>query len=471
MKPFPRTLGMLALVALACDKRDVSVSHSATTEEMYALTSSWPTFAQGIDQGPGAKMDILFMVDNSSSMSPLQAKLTSSFPQLMKVLESLPGGVPDLHIGVVSSDMGSGAFAAPGCNTTGGDRGRLQFAPKDPIRCQGFALSDSYLALHTDRATGSVVTNYGAQALGDAFSCIAQLGQNGCGIEQPFASVRHALDPALAPLENAGFLRADAYLAVVLITNEDDCSFPADSQLFDPTFDSLATAYGPPTSFRCNYVGHQVDGKRQPPSLTAARIYTEVDPTENGPLDNVADFVAFLKNLKGDPALVLVATIAGPPKPYAVELVPSPLPNGELWPQIGHSCIQPDGTFADPGVRMWGALQSFGDRGVFESICNNSFTPAFQRIAETLAGPLLPACVTVPAGGPGCTVIDRWADGRGKHAVLLPSCADAGGAKPCWSAPASDATCPSGEKHIFIDRAGTTAPDHLFTAVDCTTAH
>ena len=35
------------------------------------------------------------------------------------------------------------------------------------------------------------------------------------------------------PLENAGFLRRNATLAIVLITNEDDCSAPPDSALFD----------------------------------------------------------------------------------------------------------------------------------------------------------------------------------------------------------------------------------------------
>jgi hypothetical protein len=471
MKAFPRALGLFALITLACDKRDVSVSHVATTDEMYMLTSSWPTFAQGVDQGPSAKMDILFMVDNSPSMAPLQAKLAAAFPDLMKVLQSLPSGVPDLHIGVVSSDMGAGVFGdeqVPGCRH-GGDGGRLQVAAR--AGCTVTGLTDAFISVHADPSTGALVTNYGDQALPDVFSCIALLGQDGCGFEQPFASVRRALDPALAPAENAGFLRADAYLAVVLLSNEDDCSVPADSQLFNPKSNSLAGEYGPLTSFRCNYFGHHVDGKGQPPSMTEAKLYQKAESAENGPLDSVADFVAFLKSLKGDPARVLVATIAGPPSPYVVDLVPAPIAGGEQWPEIAHSCTQPDGTFADPGVRLWGALQSFGKRGVFESICNNSSTPALQRIAETLVGPLLPPCVAVPAGGPGCTVIDRWVDADNKkQAARVPSCSEGGGYKPCWDFAADDAACLHDEKHIVVDRTGTTPPEHLFTAVDCTTA-
>jgi hypothetical protein len=471
MKAFPLALGVFALGTLSCDKRDVSVSRVATTDEMYALTSSWPTFAQGVDQRAHAKMDLLFVIDDSPSMELLQTKLASAFPQLMAVLQSLPSGVPDLHIGVVSSDMGAGVFGdeqVPGCRH-GGDGGRLQVTARRP--CTQTGLSDAFISLHADPSSGALVTNYGDRALSDVFSCIALLGGDGCGFEQPLAAARRALDPTFAPAENAGFLRAEATLAVVILSNEDDCSVPADSQLFNPQSMKVGDEYGPLSSFRCNYYGHNVDGRNQPPSMTMAKQYLEVTSAETGTLDKVGDFVAFLKNLKGDPASVLVAVIAGPPLPYIVDIAPSPYNAQELWPKVAHSCTRPDGTFADPGVRLWDALQSFGDRGVFESICNSSFAPAFQRIAQTLGGPLLPPCVAVPAGGPGCTVIDRWVDGSGKHAARLPSCSEAGGTTPCWDLVADDAGCPSGEKRIDVDRAGTTPLDHLFTAVDCTAAH
>src|SRR4051812_5267868 len=55
-------------------------------------------------------VDMLVMVDNSLSMKPLQQKLTSSFGTLTTILQNLPGGLPNLHLAVVSSDLGAGRF-------------------------------------------------------------------------------------------------------------------------------------------------------------------------------------------------------------------------------------------------------------------------------------------------------------------------------------------------------------------------
>ena len=44
-----------------------------------------------------------------------------NFPVLMQVLQSLPDGLPNIHIGVVSSTMGAGQFAdIPQCPPGGG---------------------------------------------------------------------------------------------------------------------------------------------------------------------------------------------------------------------------------------------------------------------------------------------------------------------------------------------------------------
>ena len=52
-------------------------------------------------------LDILFVIDNSGSMAEQQASLAANFPRMIDVLEQLDGGLPNLHIGVTTSDMGS----------------------------------------------------------------------------------------------------------------------------------------------------------------------------------------------------------------------------------------------------------------------------------------------------------------------------------------------------------------------------
>ena len=76
------------------------------------------------------------------------------------------------------------------------------------------------------------------QDLVKTFTCMASLStstQAGCGFEHQLESVYaalHGTDVSAMPTENVGFLRDDAFLAVVLVTNEDDASAP-------PTADHL----------------------------------------------------------------------------------------------------------------------------------------------------------------------------------------------------------------------------------------
>ena len=51
-------------------------------------------------------IDILFVIDDSGSMADKQNNLAANFPNFIDVLNTIQGGLPDVHIGVVSSDMG-----------------------------------------------------------------------------------------------------------------------------------------------------------------------------------------------------------------------------------------------------------------------------------------------------------------------------------------------------------------------------
>src|ERR1022692_462187 len=167
------------------------------------------------------KVDILFMVDNSSSMTSMQQKMLVQIPMFIESLQSLPNGLPDIHLAVVSSDMGAPSDSDIGCSQVGDD-GNFFSQPEAPCVATGLAMGATFI---TDDATG-VTKNFAAAdpaGLAAVFQCLALLGSNGCGFEHQLASVARALgaDGSPPPSVNAGFLRPDAELAIVLLTNED----------------------------------------------------------------------------------------------------------------------------------------------------------------------------------------------------------------------------------------------------------
>jgi hypothetical protein len=464
------TIAALALASAGCDERQAVVASPMSGDELFALTAAWPAFFQSTNP----KVDILFMVDNSPSMSPLQQRLVAGFSQFMTALQNLPGGVPDFHLGVVTSDLGAGPTSVTSQCRPGGDNGRFQTLPRNPATCQNGQLNpgQNFLIGSNDPGTSNFTGD-----LTDAFGCLALVGDQGCGFEHQLASVRRALDPAQAPVENAGFLRPEAFLAVVLVTNEDDCSAPADTMLFDPGSQTVSDPLGPLASFRCNEYGHLclVDGTYQHPARDKDATYQGCISDEAGKLDRVGDFVTFLKNLKGDPARAFLAAVAGPPTPYAVILEPLTTSSGlmEDGPNVAHSCTAADGAYADPSVRIAQAVRAFGGQGLLASICDDQMGPVLNQISKDFSRPMAAPCVATPdPSGSGCTVVDRWIDAGGaKQAARLSSCAETGGASPCWELQVDNAACGGGTRRLRVNRGMDDVPATLMTAIDCTAPH
>src|SRR6185503_1580156 len=172
-------------------------------------------------------VDMLFLVDDSSSMRLSQDNLNRNFPTFMNRLMD-PPGLPNIHVGVISSDMGAGDGSVASCDATGGKNGIFQYTARGNCTSTGLQSGATYIS----NIAG--VANYTGN-LPDVFTCIAALGESGCGFEHQFASVTRALgvDGRPAPAENQGFLRPDALLSIVLITNEDDCSESPGVPFFD----------------------------------------------------------------------------------------------------------------------------------------------------------------------------------------------------------------------------------------------
>jgi hypothetical protein len=402
--------------------------------------------------------DILFMIDDSSSMNATQASLVANFPILMNTLRGFPGGLPDLHLAVVTSDLGAANVTAYGGCTPGGDGGNFH-APTPSATCQG--PSDSYIIESNNEAT----KNYPG-TIDNAFACIANVGSSGCGFEAQLASPAVALGfRGSIPARNAGFLRPEAFLAVAFITNEDDCSAPPDTPIFDPTSMYLADPYGPINSFRCNEFGHLCNGVKPPRVGTTPVTLTGCVSAEDGVLYKVSDLVAFFKSLKSDPSMLFMSAIAAPVNPYTIDYIPNPFRTTELEPNMAHSCTRSDGSYGDPAVRMAQFTAQFGANGSFSSICDDSYAPALTALGTAIGKGLTPHCLdaVVPDGDPtkpgiqaSCQVTDHvpGADGGVVDTVITEcdAASPSGGPQPCWYL-IQNTTCTSGIQ-FAVNRAG-----------------
>jgi len=244
---------------------------------------------------PEREVDILFMIDNSPSMDPKQTRLAQNFPSMIQVLQQIPdpsGGVslPDVHIGVISSDMGSGSEPiGENCKRVLGDRGLLYGNdPSNPLAsvnpnadptlgghpvANGCGLHEGQRWISdiaNPNGTGRI-KNYDGN-IQDVFACLATaVGTKGCGYEHPLQSVRVALtadypaNPKDAPNqinpENIGFLRPKGYLAIVLITDEDDCSADPDDNVNDSMFLQAQNPLTETASLKCAARGHVCNGQ------------------------------------------------------------------------------------------------------------------------------------------------------------------------------------------------------------------
>jgi hypothetical protein len=420
-------------------------------------------------------VDLLFLIDDSSSMRLSQENLMRNFPVLMNTLQNLPGGMPNVHIGVISSDMGAGDGNIAGCDTSGGKNGILQYTARGSCTSTGLAAGAAYIS-----DIGGV-RNYTGN-LADVFTCIAAIGESGCGFEHQFAAVTRALGAdgrGPAPAENQGFLRPDAYLAIVMITNEDDCSATLGVPLYDTGSNTnIASQLGPPANFRCNEFGHLCDegtGNLVHPSrnapnadVSASVSYPSCRSNDGeGYLLSVRGTANRIKALKADDGQVMVAAITGAPSPYVVGWKAPSVDDTSCgaascpWPVIQHACTAADGSFADPAVRINELVSHFGANGTTLSICAADYSPALANIAGQIVEYVTAPCIQGRiAKRPGttredCTVTDNTTG------ASVPACADTNNSGTCWSLVAGANACGGG---VSVSVQGTT----LDTTVDCT---
>jgi hypothetical protein len=464
-RPLRRVLAWLSLAAFA----PVLFACNARTVERPTLV---PVV---VDKGTvslvvNRNVDLLFLIDDSSSMGKSQDNLRRNFPSFMTKLKGLPGGLPNVHIAIASSDMGAGS--AGGCDKSKG--GIFQYAPRGDCTSTGLEANATFIS------DINGVRNYNGN-LEDVFTCMAALGEGGCGFENQFAAVARALgaDGQPPPQENQGFLRPDAYLAIVMITNEDDCSASPGFPLYDISNQNISDPLGPISNFRCNEFGHICNGvhpDRHAPNgdITATVTYENCTSAEDGALLRVADVAAGIKNLKTEPDnQIMFAAISGFAAPYTVHWTKSTNGDTSPWPEISHSCVAADTSYADPSPRITQLVHEFGPNGLQLDICGGEFAQALSRIADKIADRVRKPCIEgTIAKKPGtaiedCTVISSSPDGAG-NVVERPIdvCAATGGVGPCWQLAPGEAGC-TGQTIAVVPDPTASAPAWENAAVQC----
>jgi hypothetical protein len=300
---------------------------------------------------PATGVDILFVMDNTASMDYRQEELVADFPAFLAALDPLP----DLHIGVITTDMGTGDHAIPMCDDS--DDGALQTT----AQIIGCTPPPRPWIENGDDIAG-------------AFACIVQLGVVGCGFEQPLASLQRFFDnPA-----NDGFLVDGHALAIMILTDEDDCS-AVDPSVFDP--DDLDT-WGPLSSFRC--FEHGVICDPDDPRTTGDKH--DCHPRDGVMLDPAAVADALLAT---QPAGWLTVSIfAGDRDPVGV----APDPERPTEARMVPSCRSPATGYADPGIRLGAFLDRLtphlGSRTSYWSICADDLAPPLAAFAAQIAAML-----------------------------------------------------------------------------------
>ncbi|MEP7124744.1 MAG: hypothetical protein ABJE95_27700 [Byssovorax sp.] len=245
------------------------------------------TVQEKLPQSKIKKIDLLLMIDNSASMGDKQAILASAVPDLVRGLVSPlcvdDSGVPaasqpklttdacpaktfrefdaitDIHVGLISSSLGS--RGANGCAVSPAapakdDHAHL-LARTEPGK--GSALKDQDVATYNEQGflawdPGKKLQPNGIATLGDMSGApgivpvlaemVTGIGQDGCGYESQLESwYRFLVDPepyqsialkngsstligsdAELLAERKAFLRPDSLVAIILLTDENDCS-------------------------------------------------------------------------------------------------------------------------------------------------------------------------------------------------------------------------------------------------------
>ncbi|MBW2263043.1 MAG: hypothetical protein JRG91_13780 [Deltaproteobacteria bacterium] len=316
-------------------------------------------------------VDILVVVDNSMSMAEEQATMARQFPELISSLldpeinptTSRPVHVPitDLHIGVVSTDMGTGGYSVETCSDPiDGDDGILQHRP-NPLIAGCEDEYPKYLTYDVASPRPGLV-----DGMATDFGCIGVLGIDGCGFEQQLKAGLKALTTHAAwDGENGGFLRDDTVLMVIWLSDEEDCSVALGNEGIFDTLDSSLGHLG----LRCFHHPYMIEPVDTYvlgfADLRAGSLWPMIMGMIVGVPEGEKDCVGFGSDI-GECL----------DHPDMIERI-DPISMTRLVP----SCVSGSGEAYAPR-RFVQLAQSFGSGAYVHSICSSDYEPALKALSR-----------------------------------------------------------------------------------------
>lgn len=430
---------------------------------------------------PQRQFDLLFVIDNSPSMAAKKGLVLQSLLKMMRGLEKLEGGLPDLHIGVISTDVGAGEGQAGGdCSSPMGDQGLLWGNDPTPGALASVAGSPGHgcgLAQGVrwigDRIcpSGNVRHRNYQGELADVLGCIVWAqGNHGCGYSHALLSLRLAFAPLLPPYDashaNRGFLRPRASLVIVIISDKDDCSGNIGRDYNERMFSARNPDDSP--TLRCAARGHVCGGRAIPhydPSTgydgaqgplvfdfdsCAARPSEVLNDYRRLPLISVEEAIASLRQVKHPDSPIYVAGVIGWPEPgastqseYRIDRAPD-TGKWALSPICRAPSIEGDGGNVYPAYRLKQFIDAFpriGGERLSPSMCGvDPWELALMPLGSAMPMTPFPGCVAdplidrdpnIPDTQPDCQVSltipgDDEGDcgGEPEHQVAIPECLD-----------------------------------------------
>lgn len=340
-------------------------------------------------------VDILLVIDDSESAQGKAAQLKAELPRMLGAITTGQDGdvtfppANSVHVAVTTTNMGADAFGLPACAGLGQDG---VFVKPGQVGVSCDVSYPGYLAYEGGAAALSVAESAACVPL--VFEHRDPEGFAGCGFEQPLEAMLKSVWPkdrdsvsflsgqGHGTSENAGFLRDNSLLVVVVVSDEDDCS-PSDPSIFNaPALEAEHSSE--PVNLRCYLNKDKLQAtKRYVDSLKALRPRGNLVFAAIGgiPTDLVSDEVRANYDFSrpADAERYFSDVLADARMQEVVD---------EEWPgRIEPSCTVTLGDtmhLAMPPRRLVEVARGFGTHAVLGSICAHDFGAVTGGIIRAL---------------------------------------------------------------------------------------